>query len=126
MNQWNLRTVDVQPQQPRILSTTIEGRAIALYLRAGEKLQEHQVHERAWLVVADGEVEVSSADGERVTGGPGLLFEFAPQERHTVNARSDTRLLLLLTPWPGDGHPGAMTLEQKGAARQDAAARAQR
>lgn len=126
MNQWDLRTVDVQPQQPRILSTTIEGRAIALSLRAGEELREHQVHERAWLVVAEGEVEVIAADGERVSGGPGLLFEFAPSERHTVQARSDTRLLLLLTPWPGDGHPGGMTLEQKGAAREQAAARAQR
>ena len=33
-------------------------------------------------------------------------------------------LLLLLTPWPGDGHPGGMTLEEKGAAREDAAERA--
>ena len=116
----------MQPQQPRILSTTNEGRAIALYLREGEELQEHQVHERAWLVVADGEVEVSTTDGERLSGGPGLLFEFAPSERHTVRARADTRLLLLLTPWPGSGHPGAMTLEQKGAAREQAATRAQR
>ena len=69
---------------------------------------------------------MSSADGERVTGGPGQLFEFAPQERHTVRARSDTRLLLLLAPWPGDGHPGAMTLDEKDASREKAAARAQR
>ena len=125
MNHWDLRTVDVQSQQPRILSTSDESRAIVLYLRAGEELQEHQVYERAWLVVADGEVEVSTAD-ERVSGGPGLFFEFAPNERRTVQARSDARLLLLLTPWPGEGHPGGMTLEQKGSARQDAAERAQR
>jgi hypothetical protein len=29
--------------------------------------------------------------------------------------------LLLLTPWPGDDHPGAMTLEQKANAVQNAA-----
>ena len=26
---------------------------------------------------------------------------------HEVRARSDARLLLVLAPWPGDGHPGA-------------------
>ena len=126
MNQWDLKTIEVQPQQPRILSTTSEGRAIVLYLRAGEELREHQVHERAWLIVADGEVEVGTADDERASGERGQLFEFAPQERHTVLARSDARLLLLLTPWTGEGHPGGMTLEQKGRAREDAAERAQR
>jgi quercetin dioxygenase-like cupin family protein len=125
MQHWNLRTVEVESQQPQILATTDDSRAIVLKLVAGEELQEHQVHERAWLVVADGDVEVRSADGESVTGGPGLLFEFAPQERHTVRARSDARLLLVLTPWPGDGHPGAMSLEQKHTAREHAAERAQ-
>lgn len=126
MNQWNLRTIDVQSQQPQILSTTSESRAIALHLLAGEELQEHQVHERAWLVVVDGDVEVSTTDGERISGGPGLLFEFAPRERHTVRATSAARLLLLLTPWPGDGHPGGMSLEQKAAARETAAEHARR
>jgi hypothetical protein len=122
---WNLRTIDVRSQQPQILSTSDESRAIVLHLDAGEALQEHQVHERALLVVADGEVEVTTPDGERVTGGPGLLFEFDPRERHTVLAQSATRLLLVLTPWPGDGHPGAMTIEQKHHAREQAAQRAQ-
>ena len=126
MQHWNLKTVGAQPSQPLILSSTGDSRAIVLQLQAGEQLQEHQVHERAWLVVIDGEVEVSSADGERATEGAGQLFEFAPQERHTVQARSPTRLLLLLTPWPGDGHPGAMTLEEKGESRERAAERAQR
>jgi len=54
----------------------------------------------------DGEVEVS-ADGATATGGPGSLFVFAARERHEVRARSDARLLLVLAPWPGDGHPGA-------------------
>ena len=46
-------------------------------------------------------------DGETVTGGPGLLAVFDPGERHEVRARSAARLLLVLAPWPGDGHPGA-------------------
>jgi hypothetical protein len=58
-----------------------------------------------------------------VSGGSGLLVEFAAAERHEVVARSDARLLLLLTPWPGTGHPGAMTLRQKLYARRRAAKR---
>jgi quercetin dioxygenase-like cupin family protein len=92
-------------------------------LPAGEELQEHEVHERARIVVVDGEVEVTTPDGDEVDAGPGHLFEFAPQERHTVVARATTRLLIVLSPWPGDGHPGAMSLADKGDARERAAAR---
>jgi quercetin dioxygenase-like cupin family protein len=117
---WDIAALAVEPRAPQILSTTEDSRAIVLALPAGESLQEHQVHERAWVVVTGGEVDVST-DGERVAAGPGTLIEFAPQERHEVTARSDSRLLLLLTPWPGDGHPGAMTMEQKRDARALAA-----
>jgi hypothetical protein len=72
-------------------------------------------------VIVAGEVDVMSASGERVSGGTGLLVEFAPTERHEVVARSNARLLLLLTPWPGAGHPGAMTIRQKLYARRRAA-----
>jgi hypothetical protein len=68
-----------------------------------------------------GEVEITTTAGESVSGGAGLLVEFAPAERHAVHARSDARLLLLLTPWPGVGHPGAMTLEEKADAVHHAA-----
>ena len=51
------------------------------------------------------------------------MLELAPGERHAVVARADSRLLLLLTPWPGDGHPGAMSLEQKSEVRERAAER---
>lgn len=106
MQHWDLRSIDVQPHQPEVLHSQEEGRTIAIHLPAGEELQEHEVHERAWLIVVDGEVELSSGDGE-VSGGPGLLAVFDPHERHEVRARSDARLLLLLAPWPGEGHPGS-------------------
>jgi quercetin dioxygenase-like cupin family protein len=73
-------------------------------LPAGEELQEHQVHERAYLLVADGEIEISH-NGSRVTGGVGLLSHFEPNERRTVRALTDARLVLVLAPWPGVGHP---------------------
>jgi quercetin dioxygenase-like cupin family protein len=107
MEHWHLTTVEVEPHKPKILhSARGEARSIALFLPAGEELSEHEVHERAYLVVIDGEVEVS--DGrEEVEGGVGFAAVFDPHERHTVRARSDARLLLVLAPWPGDGHPGA-------------------
>ncbi len=127
MHDWNLRTVEAKPHQPQILSSTDDARAIVLHLPAGEQMQEHEVHERAWMVVIEGEIEMTTAaDAESRSAGPGHLFEFDPHERHTVTARAETRLLLLLTPWPGAGHPGAMTLEQKDAAREHAAEHARR
>ena len=125
MKNWNLRALELKPRLPEILSSTPEARAIARDLRAGENLPDHEVHERAWVVIVGGEVEVTSAGGERVSGGCGLLVEFAPAERHEVVARSNARLLLLLTPWPGAGHPGAMTIRQKLYARRHAAKRRQ-
>ncbi|MEA2332424.1 MAG: hypothetical protein QOH58_2562 [Thermoleophilaceae bacterium] len=104
MDTWDIRSIDVQPHQPEVLRSDDESRVIAINLPAGEALQDHQVHERAYLVVADGEVEVEQG-GQTVSGGPGFLAHFEPGERHEVRARSDARLILLLSPWPGDGHP---------------------
>ncbi|HEX4668923.1 MAG TPA: cupin domain-containing protein [Solirubrobacterales bacterium] len=120
MQSWDLKTVETEPHQPRILASAEDARTIVLHLPAGEELQEHEVHERARVVVVAGEVEVAALNGETVAASAGHLFEFDPGERHTISARSDARLLLVLSPWPGDGHPGAMTLEQKGEARQRA------
>jgi quercetin dioxygenase-like cupin family protein len=125
VNSWDLRTLDLKPRLPEILSSSDVARAIVLELAAGESLADHQVHERAWLVVLDGEVRVTTADGEQATGGVGLLVEFAPGERHEVTASTAARLLLLLTPWPGHGHPGAMTIREKLYARRHAAKQAQ-
>ncbi len=126
MRDWDLKGVEAVPHEPRILSSGDDARAILLSLPAGERLQEHEVHERARVVVVAGEVEMETATGERVEASSGHLFEFEPGERHAVTARKDARLLLLLSPWPGDGHPGAMTLEQKADVRERAAAHSER
>jgi len=104
METWDIRSLDIEPHRPQVLRSDEETRAIAIRLPAGEELQEHQVHERAYLFVVDGEVELSK-DGRTVTGGPGLVSHFAPGERHTVRAVSESRLVLVLAPWPGVGHP---------------------
>ena len=69
------------------------------------------------MALARGELD-HQAD---TAGGVGLVIELSPRERHEVLAIADARLLMLLTPWPGRGHPGAMTITQKLYARRHAA-----
>lgn len=123
MKNWDLKTVDASAHMPRILSSSDEARLVLLAIPAGERLKDHEVHERAWVMVIEGQITVIAGSAEPVQGDPGMLFEFAPQERHEVLGRTDARILLLLAPWPGDGHPGAMSLRQKVHARADAAER---
>ncbi len=105
METWDIRSLDVAPHNPQVLDSDAEGRVIVINLPAGEQLSEHQVHERAWLFVVEGDVELANAGGDTVSGGAGLLASWDPKERHEVRAKSEARLLLLLAPWPGEGHP---------------------
>lgn len=106
MDIWDLTAIDVEPQQPVVLHSD-EGaaRVIAIALRAGEELGEHEVHEHAWLHVQGGAIEVVGDGGEATSAGAGSLVHWRPQERHTVKAVEDVRLTLILAPWPGPGHP---------------------
>lgn len=105
MDLWDLTSIDVAPHQPEVLHSD-EGaaRVIAINLPAGEELQEHEVHEHAWLHVHHGAVEVG-VDGSTSRAAAGSLVHWAPQERHVVRAVEDALLLLVLAPWPGPGHP---------------------
>ena len=105
MKAWNVAQMELERHHPRVLGSEEEGRVIVLRLPAGETMQEHQVHERAWLVVVDGAIEIASPDGSSASGGPGFLAGFDPRERREVRATEDSRLLLVLSPWPGEGHP---------------------
>jgi quercetin dioxygenase-like cupin family protein len=107
MESWDIRSLKIEPHYPQVLRSDDETRAIAISLPGGEELQEHQVHERAYLLVAEGDIEISQ-NGSSVTGGYGFLSHFAPNERWTVRALTDTRLVLVLAPWPGVGHPSAL------------------
>jgi quercetin dioxygenase-like cupin family protein len=104
LESWDIRSLDVKVHQPEVLRTDGEARVIAIDLPAGEELQDHQVHERAYLIVVDGEVEIAGG-GSSESGGPGYLAIFDPGERHEVRATSDARIALILAPWPGAGHP---------------------
>ncbi|MEO8968961.1 MAG: FAD-dependent oxidoreductase [Solirubrobacteraceae bacterium] len=121
MKTWDITKLELHPHSPQIISSTDDARAIVIEIPAGESMTDHQVHERAWVTVIAGEVEITADNQQPVTGSTGLLVEFDPRERHAVHARTNARILLLLTPWPGEGHPGALTLQAKAHARQDAA-----
>lgn len=103
MESWDIRSLDVQPHHPQVLRTDDEARVIAINLPAGERLQEHQTYERAYLVVVDGSLEVADGDST-VAAEPGFLAHFDPNERREVRATEDSRLVLFLGPWPGAGH----------------------
>ena len=104
MEHWDLRTLEVEPHQPKILhSARGEARSILINLPAGEELQEHQVHERAYVVVIDGEVELGGQRRRPRASPRSSIRTSATPSRPT----SDARLLIVLAPWPGDGHPGA-------------------
>jgi quercetin dioxygenase-like cupin family protein len=104
VDSWDIASLDVEPHQPKVLRSDAETRVIAINLPVGELLQEHQTHERAFLVVAQGEIEVEDGNGT-ITGGPSFLAHFEPHERREVRAKRDARLVLILAPWPGEGHP---------------------
>jgi quercetin dioxygenase-like cupin family protein len=100
---WDIRSLDVQPHHPQVLRSDDEARVIAITLPAGERLQEHQTYERAYLMLVEGALEV--VDGpDSVEAEPGFLAHFDPKERREVRAKQDSRVVLILGPWPGDGH----------------------
>jgi quercetin dioxygenase-like cupin family protein len=78
-------------------------RAVVIALQPGQELGDHQVKEHAFLLVVDGSARIE-AGGESVYATPGTLTFFEPDERHSVSTDDGVRILLLLAPWPGEGH----------------------
>src|SRR3954467_11408871 len=105
MQTWNLLDIDAPGGSvpPARLAPQEGARAVLVSLQTGQELGDHQVKERAWLVVVDGVVRIDSDNGI-VDAGPGPLGTSAPDERPSVSAPTGARLLLLLAPWPGEGH----------------------
>jgi quercetin dioxygenase-like cupin family protein len=105
MQTWNLGELDAPAgaRDPLVLSSGPEGRAVMIRLDPGQRLGEHQVKEYAFVVVLEGSVQLGSGE-ETVEAGAGTLALFAPDERHAISCKHGARLLLLLSPWPGEGH----------------------
>ena len=105
MEHWALREIDTPEgtRDPVVLRSDEGGRAILIGLSPGQELGDHQVKEVAWVTVVDGRVHVSS-NGTAREAGPGDLFRFEPDERHSVASDDGARILLFLAPFPGEGH----------------------
>lgn len=105
MQSWNLMEPETPggTRSPIVLHSTDEARAVLIGLDPGQELGDHQVHERAYLVVVDGRARIESG-ADSVDAGPGTLVRFEENERRRVSSDVGARLLLLLAPWPGAGH----------------------
>ena len=105
MQSWNLREIETPggSRSPVVLRSDDAARAVLIVLEPGQMLGDHQVKERALVAVVDGAVRVE-ASGDSVEGGAGCLFTFDANERRSISSDTGARILLVLAPWPGEGH----------------------
>ena len=104
MQQWDLTAGNEGGRTgPRVLFSTSEARGVVIDLAQDEEMGDDQVRERALIHVLRGSVACTSATNN-ATCGEGTLVVFEPGEPHSVRALQPTRLLLLLAPWPAQGH----------------------
>lgn len=105
MQTWNLREIATPDgtRDPVVLLSESEARAVLIEIQPGQELREHQVKEHAWVVVVDGVAQVSGGEGD-LEAPVGTLVHFEPNERHAISSPEGARILLLLAPWPGEGH----------------------
>jgi quercetin dioxygenase-like cupin family protein len=102
---WDLRTIETPggSRSPVVLFSDEHARAVLIALEPGQELGDHEVKEHAFVIVLEGELQVES-EGLFVDAGTGTLLSFEREERRTVSSAAGARLLLLLAPWPGEGH----------------------
>jgi quercetin dioxygenase-like cupin family protein len=102
---WNLNEIATPggSRSPVVLRSDPGARAVLIVLQAGQALGDHQVKEGALVCVIDGSVRVESG-GEAIEGAAGCFFSFAADERRSIRSDSGARLLMVFSPWPGEGH----------------------
>ena len=105
MQSWNLREIETPggSRSPVVLRSDDAARAVLIGLEPGQALGDHQVKERALVLVLDGTVRVE-AGGEGVEGTSGSFFSFDADERRSISTDAGAQILLVLAPWPGEGH----------------------
>ncbi len=105
MRSWQLSEIETPDgsRSPVVLHSSDEGRAVLIGLNPGQQLGDHQVKEHVFLVVVDGTARIE-AGSETLEAGAGTLVAFEPDERRVVASDSGAKILLLLAPWPGEGH----------------------
>ena len=105
MQTWSLMSLDAPDgtRDPIVLHSDDGARAVLIVLSPGQSLGDHQVKENTWVTVLEGSVEIT-AGGEPCRASPGRWCASSPNERHALRSEGGARVLLLLAPWPGDGH----------------------
>jgi len=104
MQRWHLPSIEANgKREPRVLFSRPECRAVVIDLNAGDELGEHRVHESALLQIVSGRVRLEVGD-EGVECDAGSLVTFAARETRSLRALEPSRILIVLAPWPGDGH----------------------
>jgi quercetin dioxygenase-like cupin family protein len=102
---WRLREIKTPSgsRSPVVLHSGEEGRAVLIGLEPGQQLGDHQVKEHAFVVVVEGKAQIK-AGTDALEADAGTLVAFEPDERRVVSTDTGAKLLLLLAPWPGEGH----------------------
>ena len=105
MQHWDLLAIDAPDgtRDPIVLHSDEGARAVLIVLQPGQSLGDHQVKENAWVTVLEGTVEIT-AGNESIQGGRGTMVRFEPDERHALRSEGGARILMILAPWPGEGH----------------------
>ena len=104
VDRWHLPSIAASgKREPRVLFSRPECRAVLIDLNTGDELGDHRLHESALVDVVAGTVSLEM-DGHEVECGAGTLLSFAPGETRSLLALEPSRILLLLAPWPGEGH----------------------
>lgn len=104
MQHWDLTAANEGSRTgPRVLFSTPEARGVVMDLAQDEEMGDHQVRERALIHILRGSVTCMSG-ADTATCVEGTLTVFEPGEPHTLRALQPTRLLLVLAPWPAEGH----------------------
>jgi quercetin dioxygenase-like cupin family protein len=109
MNSWDLMTREIPPKRPDVLLSQEGGsRGIAAFLPAGDRWQDHETREAAWVVVIQGEIELEH-ETRTHRAGVGHVFHFGEHERREIRALSDATLLMVLAPYPAPDHQTSAT-----------------
>jgi quercetin dioxygenase-like cupin family protein len=105
MQSWKLTEIETPDgsRSPVVLLSENEARAIMVGLTPGQKLGDHQVKEHAWVVVVEGRARIGTG-ADSIDASVGTLVHFEPDERHFVASEEGAKILLILAPWPGEGH----------------------
>jgi len=104
VERWHLPSIEANgKREPRVLFSGPEWRAVVIDLNTGDELRDHRLYEHAVVEVVSGRLGLVVGD-QRVECDAGTLVTFAPGETRSVQALEPSRILLLLAPWPGEGH----------------------